>query len=262
MGLTHIDKKGDARMVDVGLKPATKRQATARAKVVMQPKTLELILSDGIKKGDVFATCRIAGIMAAKRTAEIIPLCHNVPITSVAVDITPVLPDTVLIEATVGCTFETGVEMEALHAASAAALTLYDMCKAVDRGMEIQSIVLLHKFGGRSGTFLRNAQPSIVSIELKEGTEVSLLDAKVRKQMKDLSGLCMNKFRADVITRGMDYGDLCVGDRFEIGEYAFTVTRKKDCYQDCPRLQTQEHCPLKNGCVFATVGKRAHGVKP
>ncbi len=154
-GLTHINENGEAVMVDVGLKEISRREAVAESTVLMQKETLELILGGAIKKGDVFAAARIAGMMAAKRTHELIPMCHPLPIDSVSVDIKPVEPDAVRIVATVVCTYRTGVEMEALTAASVAALTVYDMCKAVDRGMEIVSTRLVRKSGGKSGVYQR-----------------------------------------------------------------------------------------------------------
>lgn len=155
MELTHLDKNGKAVMVDISQKPATERVAVASAVVRMQPETLALIRDDRIKKGDVFASARIAGIMAAKRTHELIPMCHPIPITSAAVELTAVDPDVVAITATVKTTYATGVEMEALTAASVAALTVYDMCKSVDRGMTIEKIQLVRKSGGKSGDFIR-----------------------------------------------------------------------------------------------------------
>lgn len=151
--LTHFDAAGDAVMVDVGAKPATERQATAKARVAMRPETLRMILAGEAKKGDVFGVARIAGIMAAKRTSELIPLCHPLPIASVAIDLAADGEDGVAIAATVKTTGQTGVEMEALTAASVAALTVYDMCKAVDRGMRIEAVRLTHKSGGKSGEF-------------------------------------------------------------------------------------------------------------
>ncbi len=153
-GLTHLDGEGRARMVDVSGKPATTREAVAGARVAMRPDTLALILSGRTPKGDVFAAARIAGIMAAKRTADLIPLCHPVPIAAVSVELGPD-PDgaAVRIEARVLTTGPTGVEMEALTAASVAALTLYDMCKAVDRGMRIEALRVIHKSGGASGSY-------------------------------------------------------------------------------------------------------------
>ena len=155
MELSHTDEQGNARMVDVSAKGDTLRKAIASAFIRMQPETLALIQSGGIAKGDVFATVRIAGIMAAKRTPELIPLCHPIPLTFVGVELVPEQPDGVCIIATVEAMTRTGVEMEALTAASVAALTVYDMCKAVDRGMQIERVQLEHKSGGKSGTYQR-----------------------------------------------------------------------------------------------------------
>lgn len=155
MELSHLDEQGNARMVDVSAKVETLRKAVASAFVRMKPETLALIQSGGIAKGDVFATARIAGIMAAKRTPELIPLCHLIPLTFVSVELVAVPPDGVRITATVEAIYKTGVEMEALTAASVAALTVYDMCKAVDRSMQIEQVRLEHKSGGKSGTFQR-----------------------------------------------------------------------------------------------------------
>ena len=155
MSLTHIDDNGAARMVDVGEKEVTRRLASAQAVVSMQPETLSLILSGGMPKGDVFACARIAGIMAAKRTWELIPMCHPLPIEGIEMEIPPISDTDVRIVSTLRCTHKTGIEMEALTAASVAALTLYDMCKAVDRGMVIRDVMLLRKSGGKSGDFCR-----------------------------------------------------------------------------------------------------------
>ncbi len=151
--LTHFDAQGRAVMVDVGAKPETQREATARARITMQPATLALIRAGTAEKGDVLGTARLAGIMAAKRTAELIPLCHPLPLTAVTLDLTPTGEDAVEIEATVRTTGRTGVEMEALTAASIAALTVYDMVKAVDRGMRIEALRVVAKSGGKSGDF-------------------------------------------------------------------------------------------------------------
>ena len=152
--LTHFDAEGRAVMVDVSAKPETARTATARVAVLMQPETLALIRSGQAAKGDVLGVARIAGIMAAKRTAELIPLCHPLPIAAVTLDLAP-SADGIEIEATVRTTGRTGVEMEALTAASVAALTVYDMCKAVDRGMRIDGLRVVHKAGGKSGEFVQ-----------------------------------------------------------------------------------------------------------
>ena len=151
---SHFDARGNAVMVDVGAKPVTERTATARVRVTMLPATAELIRSGGAKKGDVLGVARIAGIMAAKRTSELIPLCHPLPISAVTLDLS-VADNAVEIAATVRTTGQTGVEMEALTAASVAALTVYDMCKAVDRGMRIEAVRVVHKAGGKSGEFVQ-----------------------------------------------------------------------------------------------------------
>jgi cyclic pyranopterin phosphate synthase len=151
---THLDESGRARMVDVGEKAVTRRTATAAARVTMAPKTLQMILDGGHQKGDVLGVARVAGIMAAKRTHELIPLCHPLPLDSVAVELTCQPGEqAVEIRATCATSGKTGVEMEALTAASVAALTVYDMCKSVDRAMRVDAVRLLHKAGGKSGTF-------------------------------------------------------------------------------------------------------------
>nr|WP_255575041.1 cyclic pyranopterin monophosphate synthase MoaC [Caldovatus aquaticus] len=151
--MTHFDAAGRAAMVDVSAKPATERVAVARGRVVMAPATLARIQEGAMGKGDVLGVARIAGIMAAKRTSELIPLCHPLMLARVAVDLTPAPPDAVEIEATVKVAGQTGVEMEALTAVTVAALTVYDMCKAVDRGMRIEAVRLVRKSGGKSGTY-------------------------------------------------------------------------------------------------------------
>ncbi len=152
--LSHIDETGRAAMVDIGAKPETQRVAVATGTVRMLPATLALIQANAVTKGDVIATARLAGIMAAKQTATLIPLCHPLALSSVALEFAfETDPAAVTIEATARLTGRTGVEMEALTAVSVAALTIYDMCKAADRGMEITGIRLLHKSGGKSGAW-------------------------------------------------------------------------------------------------------------
>jgi cyclic pyranopterin phosphate synthase len=152
--LTHLAKGGEAHMVDVSAKAATERVARAEGRVVMAQKTLARVLEGNAKKGDVLGVARIAGIMAAKKTHELIPLCHPLPVTKVAIDIAPdqTLPGLV-VRATVKVTGQTGVEMEALTAVSVACLTIYDMVKAVERGMRIEGIRLIEKSGGKSGRY-------------------------------------------------------------------------------------------------------------
>lgn len=158
--LTHLDELGRARMVDVGAKDVTERVCTARAEVRMARSTLEAIASGATPKGDVFATARLAGILAAKRTGEWIPLAHPLPLDAVEVRLEPDPPAScVRIEATVRAHGRTGVEMEAMVAASAAGLTIYDMCKALDRGMSVEAVRLVRKSGGKSGVWLRPGEP-------------------------------------------------------------------------------------------------------
>ncbi len=151
---THLDDQGNAVMVDVSDKQATERTATAKGTVTMEPETMALIQAGGVKKGDVLSVAQLAGIMAAKRTPDLIPLCHPLELTSVTVDLVcDPGRNAVDISATCKLKGRTGVEMEALTAVAVAALTVYDMCKAVDRGMKITDIRLVHKAGGKSGTF-------------------------------------------------------------------------------------------------------------
>lgn len=151
---THIDAEGNARMVDVGDKADTQRTATARGSVLMAAETLQKIMERGFKKGDVLSVAQLAGIMGAKRTPDLIPLCHPLMLTSVKVELTPDPERSAVdIEATCKLTGQTGVEMEALTAVSVAALTVYDMCKAVDKAMRITDVRLMHKAGGKSGEF-------------------------------------------------------------------------------------------------------------
>ncbi len=153
-GLPHFDEKGGAIMVDVSDKAETTRVAVAGGSVLMERATLDLIMAGGVKKGDVLAVARLAGIMAAKRTPDLIPLCHPLALTSVSVELTcDPARSAVDIKATCKLEGRTGVEMEALTAVAVAALTVYDMCKAVDRGMRVTDIRLLHKSGGKSGTY-------------------------------------------------------------------------------------------------------------
>jgi len=154
--LTHVDARGQIRMVDVGAKAITRREAIARGAVKMAPATLEAIVGGHLKKGEALAAARLAGIMAAKKTAELIPLCHQIPLQVVEVEFTPDRGrSTIEIEARAVTEAQTGVEMEAMAAVSVAALTIYDMAKAIDRAMVIEAIRLVAKSGGRSGEFIR-----------------------------------------------------------------------------------------------------------
>jgi len=154
--LSHLDAEGRARMVDVTAKDITRRVAVAQGKILMRAETLAMIVEKRVAKGDVFSVARVAGIMGAKRTPDLIPMCHPLNITSIEISLTPVKnPSRVEIEATVKVTGQTGVEMEAMSAVAVSALTIYDMCKAVDREMTIDEIHLAQKSGGKSGTFTR-----------------------------------------------------------------------------------------------------------
>ncbi len=153
--LSHIDDKGRAKMVDVSDKEVTAREAVARGRVILKPETLRLIIEDGIPKGDVLSVAQLAGVMAAKRTYELIPMCHPLSLTNVDVKLDAKEDESaIMIEASVKTKDRTGVEMEALTAVSIAALTVYDMCKAVERGIKITDIRLVKKSGGKSGTFV------------------------------------------------------------------------------------------------------------
>lgn len=150
---THLDSKGQAVMVDVGEKKLTNRTATARATLEMNPETLSKLLSSELKKGDGLAAARLAGIMGGKKTSELIPLCHNIPIESITVDFENNGINELYIIAKAKCTYKTGIEMETLTAVTVAALTVYDMCKAIDRGMVIKDVRLVEKTGGKSDFF-------------------------------------------------------------------------------------------------------------
>ena len=156
-GLTHLNEKGEAHIVDIGDKAVTRRRAVAQARLSGEAGTIATILGGGLKKGDALAVARIAGIMAAKKTSELIPLCHPIALTKVSVEIEGDGPGNILILATAETTGQTGVEMEALTAASTAALTLYDMAKAIDRAMVISDLCVIEKSGGKSGDFRREA---------------------------------------------------------------------------------------------------------
>jgi cyclic pyranopterin monophosphate synthase len=167
MGLTHFDASGEARMVDVGAKAATRRCAIAEGWIRLLPATLKLILAGGHQKGDVLGIARIAGIMGAKRTAELVPLCHPLALTHIRVDLVPEREDSrVCCQARVETLGQTGVEMEALCAVQIALLTIYDMCKAVDKGMSIERVRLVEKWGGQSGHWRREDQAPAGSLGL------------------------------------------------------------------------------------------------
>ncbi len=169
--LTHVDRSGRPRMVDVSAKPATARRAVAEAEVVVEPETLSLVIDGGGPKGDVLAVAELAGLMGAKRTSELIPLCHPIALTDLSVEITPDRSASVLrVRATAATVGPTGVEMEALTAAAVASLTVYDMVKGVDRSAEVRSLRLLEKSGGRSGEWQRPEGPALNEAVRRRGT--------------------------------------------------------------------------------------------
>lgn len=158
MGLSHLDDQGNAKMVDITDKEKTDRQALAKGQIKMKAKTLKKILTDQIDKGPVFETARIAAIMAVKKTSDTIPMCHPISIGGIDVDFNKINDKQIEIEVKVSSYDKTGVEMEALHGVSTAALTIYDMCKAIDKDMIIENIRLIKKSGGKSGTYIRNEE--------------------------------------------------------------------------------------------------------
>ena len=206
MKLTHLDENGAAHMVNIGAKPVTQREAVAQSVLTMQPETLRMILDGTAPKGDVFACARIAGIMAAKRTAELIPMCHPIPIESVDIAIEAVSETQVRVVSTLRCSHKTGIEMEALTAASVAALTIYDMCKAVDRGMRIDETLLLHKTG--EDTYLVDA-----GMDLEEFCEH--FHVKTDSEMVSVSGWVMEQLGRVPVE----------GDHFVYETLDVTVTR-------------------------------------
>ncbi len=175
LSFTHLDPLGRARMVDVTPKEPTHRRAVARCKVVMRPETTAAIANREVNKGDVLAVARVAGIQAAKRTADMIPLCHPLLVGAVNVNF-EIGDDFILVEANVDTIDRTGVEMEALHACSVAALTIYDMCKSADRGMVIGELALWEKTGGRSGTYRRDDAPPDLGTTLRGGHRARVTD--------------------------------------------------------------------------------------
>ncbi|MEG0833013.1 MAG: cyclic pyranopterin monophosphate synthase MoaC [Oscillospiraceae bacterium] len=263
MELTHIDKNGEARMVDVGDKDVTSRSATACAQIVMKPSTFDAVEKNRMKKGDVLGTARIAAIMAAKRTHELIPLCHQIPLTAVEVEIELKKPDKIKITAIARCNYETGVEMEALTAASVGALTIYDMCKAVDRGMEISSVCLVEKSGGKSGTFCREDAMRVDKIMLRSSKkadmrQLSLVGRETLEKMAATTAqaLCMEKYCADIVLSGVDFCALKQGDILNIGSAEIQITEVgKQCYEACELHKSGTKCALQHGCAFAQVTK-------
>ena len=291
--LTHVNEQGRARMVDVGAKPRTARRAVAAGFVRMAPSTVELVRTGGAKKGDVLGVAQVAGIMAAKRCWELVPMCHQVALTGVDVRFS-VGDGGVAIEAECRCTGETGVEMEALTAVSVAGLTIYDMLKAHQRDMVIEEVRLLEKSGGASGDFHLTGGQSLChvtrpaatveavcvserkgtrkhpvdAIELVPGSgvagdahagnwhrQVSLLPAEAVDTMRDvLPELAPGDFAENVLTRGLDLKALPVGTVLSAGTAELVVTQiGKTCHNDCEISRLTGKCVMPREGIFCVV---------
>ena len=289
--LTHINEQGRARMVDVSAKQKTQRVARAAGFVRMAPATLELVRTGGCKKGDVLAVAQVAGIMAAKRCWELVPMCHPIQLTGVDVRFELVDDERgrgVAVEAECRCCGETGVEMEALTAASVAGLTVYDMLKATQRDMVVDDVRLLEKSGGASGRFVRaeaavaDASVVAVSVSEKKGTRkkpqdsirlvvghgvegdahagnwhrmVSLLPEESVDVMREmLPNLAAGDFAENILTRGLSLKELPVGTVLTVGECELVVTQiGKKCHNDCEIHRLTGKCVMPTDGIFAVV---------
>lgn len=291
MDLTHINEQGRARMVDVSAKDKTYRIARAAGKILMNPETLNLVRTGGVKKGDVLAVAQVAGIMAAKKCWELIPMCHPIQLTGCDIDF-QFEPDGISFVAATKCTGETGVEMEALTAASVAGLTIYDMCKALQRDMVIEQVCLLEKDGGKSGHFVRKdeknddiaSQGTVVAtcISEKRGTRKHLVDAielKVGKgivndahagnwhrQVSLLGNESVDKMRAkgldlhpgdfaeNILTEGIDLPKIPTGSIIDVGPVRMVVTQiGKTCHSDCEIERLTGMCVMPTDGIFCVV---------
>lgn len=284
--LTHVNEQGRARMVDVSDKPATDRVARAAGFVRMAPSTVELVRTGGAKKGDVLAVAQVAGIMAAKRCWETVPMCHPVALTGVDVRFS-VEAGGVGIEATCRCHGETGVEMEALSAVSAAALTVYDMLKAHQRDMVVEEVRLVEKTGGASGDFAARGARGAATVEAvcvseEKGTrkrpvdaielvvgegvsgdahagnwhrQVSLLPAEAVDELRDrLPDLAPGDFAENILTRGLDLKVLPVGTVLRVGAAELVVTQiGKECHTACEIRRLTGRCAMPTEGIFCVV---------
>ncbi|WP_422143794.1 cyclic pyranopterin monophosphate synthase MoaC [Miniphocaeibacter sp.] len=287
MELTHFNEEGRAKMVDVGKKDDTKRVATATCRVIMKEETLNRIKEGQIKKGDVLAVAQVGGIMAAKNTAQTIPMCHNIFLTGVDISFNLGV-NTVDIFATVKTVGKTGVEMEALNACSTTALTIYDMCKAMDRGMRIENMRLLEKEGGKSGHFIADNKEGIVldvnisetkgviktpievgELKIDHGLvgdahagdwhrQVSLLAVESIDKMKamGLPDLKDGDFAENITTKGLVLHEIPVGTVFTMGTAVLEVTQiGKKCHSGCAIKQKVGNCIMPTEGIFAKVLK-------
>lgn len=285
MDFTHFNESGRAHMVEIGDKDITKRKAIATGKILMKQATIEKVKEGLIKKGDVLSVAQIAGIMGAKRTSDIIPMCHNIPLSSVEMDF-EFKNDSIIIKAETKTTGKTGVEMESLTAVSIACLTIYDMCKAIDKDMEIMDIKLLEKTGGKSGEYKRIV-PKVVSINqskekgtikapINEGVfieefglkddahggkwhrQVSLLDLSSFKKMEDLGveDLTAGIFAENITTEGIELFSLPIGTILRIGETIQEVTQiGKECHSGCEIAKKVGKCIMPKEGIFTKIIK-------
>ncbi len=287
MEFTHFNESGRAHMVEVGHKDITKREAIATGKISMRKETLEKIREGLIKKGDVLSVAQIGGIMGAKKTSDIIPMCHNIFLSGTDINF-QFLSDGIGVEATIKTEGKTGVEMEALTAVSIACLTIYDMCKAIDRDMEISDIKLMKKTGGKSGDYMRtNIRGKVVSINIsdkkgviktpiKEGIfiedhglkgdahagdwhrQVSLLAIESFNKMENLGveGLVPGVFAENITTEGLELFSLPVGTRFKIGDTIQELTQiGKECHSGCAISKKVGKCVMPKEGIFTKVIK-------
>lgn len=283
--LTHIDKKGRPKMVEVGHKEDTKRVAVARGSIFMKKNTLDKIKGGQIGKGDVLSVAQTAGIMAVKQTANLIPMCHNIFITGVEMDFEiDEMQSAIHIEACVNTIGKTGIEMEALHGVSVAALTIYDMCKAIDRGMVISDIKVMKKEGGKSGMYLRR-NPKVLAINVSEKTGVIkksidkaefLVDYGIKgdahggldpiKQVSLLADESVDKLRGlgmelvpgafaeNITTEGIELHTLPLGTRFKVGTVLLEVSKiGKECHTGCAIKQLTGECIMPKEGIFTRV---------
>jgi len=287
MEFTHFNEEGRARMVEVSYKEDTKRRAIARGKILMKKETVEKIKDGLIEKGDVLAVAQVAGIMGAKKTSDIIPMCHNINLTGVDIRFN-ILEEALEVEAEVNTVAKTGVEIEALTAVSIACLTIYDMCKAVDKDMIIDDIKLIMKTGGKSGVYMRkdikgrvlsiniSDKKGIVKTPIKEGLfiedyglkgdahagdwhrQVSLLGIESIRKMEKLGieGLSPGVFAENITTEGIALHELPIGTRLSIGEVVLEITQiGKECHIGCAISQKVGKCIMPKEGIFAKVVK-------
>ncbi len=287
MDLTHINSQGRAKMVDISEKEDSLRIATAKATIRMKSETLDRIKSGGIKKGDVLAVAQVAGIMGAKNTSSTIPMCHNILLSGVDIEF-ETKKDSIDIYCTVKTKGKTGVEMEALVGCSNAALTVYDMCKAIDRAMVIEEVKLMEKKGGKSGHFIREnkiGEVVDVNISLKKGViktpvevgnliedfglendahggnwhrQISLLAEESIEKMRKMGfpELKDGDFAENITTRGLVLHELPVGTKFSIGDTLLEVTQiGKKCHKGCAIKEKVGSCIMPTEGIFAKVLK-------